>query len=183
MSLDHTIILGRQRTSVGNGSFLKVTQGASVLVPVSQQYTNSTAIVSSRQVSKPMFTWNGNVFIPNGGRTSNNGWMGYHHGLDEFYLSAPYHPRMRLIPFYDRVLFWYTGIQGYGSSPWIAEYRTGTVSTYVDDYAIANDYCYLMAADGKLYTWQYPFNGSPTNQTMPTPGGTNYRLCELDNEI
>lgn len=185
MALDHTIILGRFLGAAGNGSYMKVQQGASVLVPVSQQYNSNPGLSASYDYAKLGFTFDGRLYLPCGSRGSNGqyGWVSYHQELDEFFQSTSREVVNRMIPFFDKLLFWDWQYQGYGTSPWHHTYETSNLNAYARDYAIGADTVHILYPNSTVYHWQYPFNASPTSHALPGTGGDYLRICELDDDI
>jgi hypothetical protein len=182
MALDHTMILGRYRSGVGSGSILKVQQGGSALVNLSQQYQSG---IQMYNYVKSAFTANGRVYFPVGSRqVTQNGWWSYHQEKDEFF-RCMYRPvDQRIIPFFDRVAFIDSSNQGYGNSPYDPVYKTSAVAMDANDHCIAEDRIHILyGSGGGTYNWQYPFNAGWVWHPN-VAGGTNiWRLCELDDEV
>jgi len=179
MALDHTMMLGRYQGALAKGNMLKVTQGASALVSVSQQYKSGT---QSYNVAKGGFTYGGRLFFPAGGHRFQDywGWWAYHQEKDEAYQCMIRSCQDRIIPFFDRVVFVCYGSQGWGYSPFYPVDEVTAVNTYSSDHCIAGDKLHVLTAATGSYSWQYPFNSS-----WIWHGGLSncYRLCEVDGDV
>lgn len=181
MSLDHTMILGVGRTTVGNTTVLKVTQGGHTPVAMRQQVQLN--INNLTGFARQMFVWNGNVYFPTGCVTANNnGWACFNPELGEFETHGYKLITAKMFPLFDRIGYMTPNEQGWGYSPEDKQGHSGDVNTYANDWAAIGDDIYMLnIAFARIDTWAYPFTSAPSGG----PGLTAAvrRLAELGGEI
>lgn len=175
MALARTIFMGIYRSVLGPGNALRVVQGGSSAIALSEYHLMS----SESNYVKQAFAFNGQVYIPMGSAESgSNGWQSYSPELNKMFLNNSMIKGHRIIPFGDRVGYFNSNAAGWGEVPerWAVN-AGGVASRVCYDYAIVENYI-CMISSTQVYVWSYPFEGGTSLQTLALS-----RVCELDGVI